>query len=91
MIVVPQSVTLANAPHVLQALVRELGAGGHDAGIDIDLAGCSEFDSSVLAVLLALERRARAMRAGCRVHNVSPKLRKLAALYGVDALIFGQS
>lgn len=54
----------------------------------IDLAGLTVFDSAALAVLAALRREA----AG-PLHFANPpaNLRKLAALYGVDALLFGSA
>jgi hypothetical protein len=54
----------------------------------IDLAGLTVFDSAALAVLAALRRQA----AG-PLHFANPpaNLRKLAALYGVDALLFGSA
>lgn len=80
----PPSVTCANAPEVLQAL----SAAG---GADLDLAGCETFDSALIAVLLELRRRAS--RAGTqppRALNPPANLRKLAALYGVDGILFDE-
>ena len=63
--------------------------GGPTAdAVEIDLAGCGAFDSSLLAVLLELARHARAAGAPCRVLSPPDNLRKLAALYGVDELLF---
>ncbi|UCE30992.1 MAG: STAS domain-containing protein [Burkholderiales bacterium] len=81
----PHSVTFATAPQVLDSLKPNIGGGEHE----LDLGGCSEFDSSLIAVVLELTRRAQARNGSCRVRNAPPNLRKLAALYGVDALVFG--
>ena len=59
--------------------------------LDVDLAGCQTYDSSLLAVLLELARQAAAASAHCRVHRAPPNLRKLASLYGADALLFAPS
>lgn len=59
--------------------------------LDVDLAGCTTFDSSLLAVLLELRRQASAVGARCRVHHAPVNLRTLAALYGADALLFSSS
>lgn len=53
-----------------------------------DLSACERFDSSLLAVLLELERRARARGRRCRFESPPDNLLKLAALYGVDSLLF---
>ena len=83
----PGSVTCATAPAVLEALSARLADGARA----FDLAGCVEFDSALIAVLLELDRRAR--RAGgspLRVLNPPPNLRKLAALYGVDGVLLDE-
>jgi len=51
----------------------------------IDLAGLTVFDSAALAVLAALRRD---LGGSLRFANPPANLRKLAALYGVDALLF---
>lgn len=53
-----------------------------------DLSQCRHFDSSLLAVLLELERRAAARGRRCRFESPSENLLKLAALYNVDGLLF---
>lgn len=86
----PGEIRLANAVAALaQARVALRSASGSAAGLasgSIDLAGLTVFDSAALAVLAALRRQA----AG-PLHFANPpaNLRKLAALYGVDALLFG--
>lgn len=56
--------------------------------LDVDLASCTTFDSSVLAVLLELSRQASAAGARCRMHHAPAGLRTLAGLYGADTLLF---
>lgn len=88
----PGEIRLANAVAALaQARVALSSASGSAAGSpsgSIDLAGLTVFDSAALAVLAALRREA----AG-PLHFANPpaNLRKLAALYGVDALLFGSA
>ena len=83
----PASIVCANAPAVLQQLSAALGG----AGGCVDLAECAVFDSSLIAVLLELRRRS-ASNAGAqlRVQNPPSNLRKLAALYGVDGILFDE-
>ena len=81
------------------AAAETVGAGASPAPgiaraagpLDIDLAGCQSFDSSVLAVLLELGRQASAAGTRCRLHRVLPNLRKLASLYGAEVLPFASS
>ncbi|MEI6548241.1 MAG: STAS domain-containing protein [Burkholderiales bacterium] len=96
----PGEIRLANAVAALaQARVLLGSAAGSAAGLatgstsgpttaSIDLAGLTVFDSAALAVLAALRREA----AGpLRFANPPANLRKLAALYGVDTLLFGSA
>lgn len=57
------------------------------ADVVIDAASLKSFDSSALAVLLALRRECA--RAGKRfaVQGLPDRLRDLAALYGIEALL----
>ncbi len=57
------------------------------ADVVIDAAALKRFDSSALAVLLALRRECA--RAGKRfaVQGLPDRLRDLAALYGIEALL----
>lgn len=82
----PEKVTFETAPVVLEAAAGALGAGVRQ----VDLAACAEFDSSLIAVLLELRRRATAAGGSCAIGDAPANLRKLAALYGVDGLLFDQ-
>ena len=76
------------------AFLREAGArlGGLPAGgtLRLDLSALEGFDSSAVAALVALARRANRAGASVTCLNVPPNLRKLAALYGVDRILFGE-
>ena len=93
--VFPQAVHLANARQVVDrasAAFARPAAMGEPAVTDTtagyDLSGCESFDSSLLAVLLELERRARARGLSCRFVSPPHKLLALAELYGVASLLF---
>jgi len=76
-------VTLANVSQVLDegyAAIRD-GAGA------IDLAGVTELDSSLLAMLLAWLRAAAQAGRTLRLDNLPGGLITLAQLYGVDELL----
>jgi phospholipid transport system transporter-binding protein len=78
----PDRVDLETAPQAL-ATVRAALAAAPGA---LDCTGLRQFDSAAVAVLVALRREAR---GPLRLQGAPPNLRKLAALYGVDALLFG--
>jgi ABC-type transporter Mla MlaB component len=81
----PPVVDFAVASAVLEA------AGEAENGADRvhDLSACQRFDSSLVAVLLELMRRARTSGARCRFEGANDNLLKLAGLYGVGGLLFG--
>jgi phospholipid transport system transporter-binding protein len=76
-------VTFASAPAVLSAAAPALAQGARD----LDLSGCGEFDSSLIAVLLELRRQAAGAGRRCAIRNAPANLRKLAELYGVDGIL----
>jgi phospholipid transport system transporter-binding protein len=47
----------------------------------------TQFDSSALAVLLECRRESSALGRGFAVKGLSPRLRELAALYGIAGLL----
>jgi len=83
--VVSGPATLAN----VRALLEE-GRGHLGAGVDtIDLGEVTELDSSLLAVLLAWQRDARAANVALAVEHLPQGLETIARLYGVEALLSG--
>ncbi|MCX7231348.1 MAG: STAS domain-containing protein [Burkholderiales bacterium] len=79
----PAEILMDGAPAALQAAREALAAAG-----GLDLAPLARFDSSAVAVLVALRREAG---SGVVFRNPPPNLRKLASLYGVEAALFGPS
>jgi ABC-type transporter Mla MlaB component len=76
----PAEITLQNA-------VAALGpARAHAVGGAADLSTLVRFDSAAVAVLVELRRAAGPALV---FRSVPPNLLKLAALYGVDGLLFG--
>ena len=53
----------------------------------LDASALTEFDSSVLAVLLGLRREVVLRDSALQVQGMSPRLRELAGLYGVIDLL----
>ena len=87
MLVLPDTVTLAEARDTLRMLAQAAPRQG-EADLMIDAAQLRRFDTSALAVLLECRRIAQADGRGFAVRNAPPKLEALAALYGVEALLF---
>ncbi len=81
----PASVLFGNAGAELAAGSRALAEGASG----LDLAGCADFDSSLIGILLELRRQATSRGQALGLIGPPPNLRKLAQLYGVDALLFG--
>jgi phospholipid transport system transporter-binding protein len=57
------------------------------AEVVADASALQQFDSSALAVLLECRRQAMAAGKAFAVHGAPARLRELAGLYGVEALI----
>lgn len=55
--------------------------------VQVDASALVEFDSSALAVLLGLRREVVAQGSALRVTGMTARLRELAGLYGVLALL----
>jgi phospholipid transport system transporter-binding protein len=75
----PATATLVQASELLRALA--------DDPTEIDAAALKDFDTSAVALLLEVARRAEAHGARLVVHNPPAKLVQLAQLYGVDELL----
>jgi phospholipid transport system transporter-binding protein len=86
MLVLPQVLTLGEARDTLRMLetaMRDDGTGP----VAVDASALATFDSSAVAVLLECRRLAQAWNRGFELKGAPPKLRELAGLYGVDALL----
>lgn len=86
MLVLPAELTHAQAHTALDLLQRAARAESGDV-VCVDAAGLSIFDSSALAVLLALRRTCRLEQKSLVVRGLSERLRSLAELYGISALL----
>lgn len=73
----------ASSVHTLSAML----AGETGAEVIADASALQEFDSSALAVLLACRRQALASGKTFSVRGLPERLRHLAGLYGVGALL----
>jgi phospholipid transport system transporter-binding protein len=88
MLTLPATLTQNQAQVCLDALTVGVQREA-DSQVVVDAASLKSFDSSALAVLLALRRECA--RAGKRfvVQGLPDRLRDLAALYGIEALLPG--
>ena len=76
-------VTLANVAAVLEEGRRHL----EDGVESVDLAGVTEMDSALLALLLAWMREAKSRERSLTLANPPQALSTIARLYGVDTLL----
>ena len=82
----PATLTLAQASKAAAALADATRQASSD-GLTVDASALNEFDTSALAVLLELQRAASSRGVELVVTGPPAKLRQLATLYGVDALL----
>lgn len=82
-LVVSGPVTLANVTHVLE----DGYAGIRGGAATVDLAGVTELDSSLLAMLLAWLREATRLGRTLKFDNLPEGLTTIARLYGVVELL----
>jgi len=85
MLLLPDELTQLQAKACLDALLAQLGAGTET--VVTDASKLRHFDSSALAVLLAVRRAALAAGRSFEVRGLPVKLRELAGLYGVAGLL----
>jgi len=76
-------VTLANVAQVLETGYAAI----RDGADTVDLAGVTELDSSLLAMLLAWLRESAQAGRALRLDNLPGGLTTIAQLYGVDELL----
>lgn len=86
MLTLPLQLTHAQAQASLSDWLRHADAepGGT---VKLDAKNVQHFDSSALAVLLALRRELVSRGQTLVLEEVPPRLSELAALYGVDELL----
>ncbi|MEY2619477.1 MAG: hypothetical protein RL522_2479 [Pseudomonadota bacterium] len=82
----PEALTHSEAAGCARMLASGLRAGGEQRAM-VDASALERFDSSALAVLLDGRREALALGMTFCVTGMPPRLRALATLYGVDALL----
>ena len=92
MLLLPAVITHAEVPHVLrlfrQTLDQAAAQGGTEAAmLTVDGAALQQFDSSALAVLLALRRQALTLRKTFAIQGLPERLGALAGLYGIGELL----
>ena len=86
MLVLPARLTHDEAPACMHMLQQGL-KGQTDTSTVVDASALTQFDSSALAVLLECRRESSALGRGFAVKGLSPRLRELAALYGIAGLL----
>jgi phospholipid transport system transporter-binding protein len=87
MLLLPATLTSREARATLRMLQQALQSEGSEGPVIVEAGSLQQLDSSALAVLLEIERLARAWGRAFAVRSVPPKLAALAKLYGVDVLL----
>lgn len=86
MLVLPPQLTHEQAVACLDLLMPAVAAE-QGMRVVVDASELKQFDSSALAVLLGLRRACLRARKSFAVRGLTPHLRELAGLYGVDELL----
>jgi phospholipid transport system transporter-binding protein len=90
MLVLPETITLAQASDTLHMLERSMRADA-SAVLRLDASALKSFDTSAVAVLLECRRLAQAWGKGFELNGAPPKLAELVQLYGVEPLLAAQA
>ena len=83
----PATLTLPSASQTTEALVQAAATLPTGSTFLVDASDVAELDTSALAVLLQARRCAQARGLSWQLEAAPPKLRQLAGLYGVEALL----
>ena len=86
MLVLPADLTRNQASACLRMLVQGLRALP-DKEMVVDASALTRFDSSALAVLLALRRESRTQGKSLRIRSLPARLHDLATVYGIAELL----
>ena len=86
MLVLPAELTHVQAQTCMNVLLQAAEAEAAPQVL-VDASALTRFDSSALAVLLECRRECLQDGKGFAVRGLSPRLRELAQLYGVLALL----
>lgn len=86
MLRLPEVLNHASANRCLAQLAEELEA--ESAEVVVDANALRRFDSSALAVLIEFRRTCAGVGKALVVQGLPTQLRDLAALYGVEELLF---
>ena len=88
MLSLPAKLTQNQAQQCLEQLKQDVQKAA-EAQVVVDAAPLSSFDSSALAVLLAVRRECARVGKRFAVQGLPDRLRDLAVLYGIEGLLTG--
>lgn len=83
----PAKASLEQAEALLSSFDAAIAAVEPGSALAIDASSLAEFDTSAIALLLHAQRAAAPRRIELRLAGEPGKLRELARLYGVEALL----
>lgn len=88
MLVLPETLTLAQAKRAAQEIAQALGQrAGEPGALIVDASALRSFDTAAIAVLLEARRQAQAAGRGFVVRGAPVAMVNLSTLYGVDGLL----
>ena len=83
----PARLTMREGQAASTALAAGVAAAARGTRLTLDASALQELDTAALAVLLQARRDAQARDIELVVEGAPPQLRRIAALYGVEALL----
>jgi phospholipid transport system transporter-binding protein len=87
MLALPRELTAEQARATASLLVKAIQALPSGSAATLDGAALERFDSTALVVMVECQRAARRASCAFELSNIPPRLRQLAALYGVAELL----
>jgi phospholipid transport system transporter-binding protein len=88
MFLLPETLTLTQAPAAVRSVEEALGQGHVEKGaLVIDASALRSFDTSAIALLLEARRLSQAAGRALSVQGAPATLIELSGLYGVDGLL----
>lgn len=87
MLLLPATLTSREAKVTLAMLKQALQSEAGEEPVVVDAGSLNHLDSAALAVLLEVDRLAKAWGRVFAVRRAPPKLAALAKLYGLDTLL----
>lgn len=83
----PAVTALEQTPALMREIDALLATAPSGVALQLDASALTEFDTSAIALLLHVQRAAKARGVAFELQGAPAKLRELAELYGVEELL----